>query len=183
MQIKKGEKKNMIDLYDKIKKEKKEKKDIKFNIIILLFFTLLLLLICSSAWFMGYHVRYSNFVNKLSKSIAYVNENDSLMVYTNEKILKLSEENFRGFNTYLTINGSGKETKKVPEGESILFDYGDGSLLELWDFPADKYSNRNGVFIQYTDPEGKIYSYISYKITYETVVTRYLLYDNLEITQ
>lgn len=172
----------MVDLYDKIKKDGKNKKDIKFIIFILCFIFLVIVIVCSLAWNIGYHARYSNFINKLSKSIAYVNENDSLKVYKDGKTLKLSEENFRGFNNYITIYGSGKESNKVPEGEAITLDYGDGSLLKLWDISADKYSKRNGVFVQYTDTEGKIYSYISYKITYETIVTRYLLYDNVEVT-
>lgn len=172
----------MPDLYDKIEKNVKEKKDTKFMVFIVSFIIFLAIILISFSWVLSYKVRYSNFINKLTESIAYVNNNDSLKVYTDDKILKLSEDNFRGFNTYFTMSGSGKENKKIPEGDPIIFDYGDGSLLKLWDVPADKYSKRNGVFVQYTDIGGKIYSFTSYKITYETIVTRYLLYDNIEIT-
>lgn len=172
----------MVDLYDKINKNGKSKKDTKFSVFVFVFIIIVLAVIGSLAWNIGYHARYLDFINKFSESIAYVNDNDSLKVYKDGKVLKLSEENFRGFNNYMTIYGSGKESNKIPEGEPVTFDYGDGSLLKLWDIAADKYSKRNGVFVQYTDKEGKIYSYISYKITYETIVTRYLLYDNVEIS-
>ncbi|MCM1241248.1 MAG: hypothetical protein NC314_00270 [Roseburia sp.] len=171
----------MTNLYDKVIKDGKQKQDTRFNTVLMIFIILFVVIFVSFSWILSYKIRYSSFVNKLTGSITYVNHNDSLKVYMDGKTLKLSEDNFTGFNTYLTMSGSGKESKKVPVEEPIIFDYGNGSSLRLWDIPADKYSKRNGVFIQYTDMQGKNYSFISYKITYDTVVTRYLLYDNVEI--
>ena len=64
---------------------------------------------------------------------------------------------------------------------TVIVVYGDGSVLQLWDQPETKRANGHCLFLHYTDVDGKVYSYINYKLTLDTIVTRYLMYDNVEI--
>lgn len=123
-------------------------------------------------WFLGYHGRFSKFVSKLSDSTTYAYNNDGLTAEMDGEVFKVSDENMYGIFGYLSLSKSGRESRKVPEGEPVTLDYGNGSILKLWDMSAD--GRHHNLFVQYTDPAGDVYSYISYKATLDTVAVRYL---------
>lgn len=170
-----------VNMYDKIEIDKKIKKDTKFTAIIIVICIIAFILIALFAWIFSFRYRFSDFIEKFSNCVSYANEEDSLIVKMNGKSFKITDENLSAIFNYIVLNGPGKESKKVPDEEPVVFDYGNGSVMKFWSVPADKYSQGSGLFIQYEDTYGNSYSYISYKMTLDTIVTRYLLYDTIEI--
>lgn len=171
----------MNDLYAKVKRDNRKHRDMRLWGMIALAVCLAVVAIAFTVWFMGYHGRFTDFVSKLSASTTYAYKNDCLIAKVKGKTYKVSEENMYGIFSYLSLNKSGRESRKVPEGECVELDYGNKTMLKLWDLPDE--DGRHYLFVQYTDIEGKIYSYISYKTTLDTVVVRYLTYDNEEIVE
>lgn len=169
----------MDGLYEKVKKDRKTGKDRRIWIALTALVCVVAIVTASVVWLMGYHGRFTEFVSKLSASTTYASKNNGLTAQVNGQTFKVSEENMYGIFAYISLNKSGRESKKIPEGEPVILDYGNDMTLKLWDYPVE---DHHYLFIQYTDIYGDIYSYISYKTTLETVVVRYLTYGNEEIT-
>ena len=170
-----------VNMYDKIEINKKAKKDTKFATVMIVICIIVIFLIALFAWIFSFRYRFSDFIEKFSACASYANEEDSLIVKMDGKSFKITDENLSSIFNYIVLNGPGRESKKVPDGEPIVFEYGNGAVMRFFSVPADKYSQSSGLFIQYEDTYGNSYSYISYKMTLDTIVTRYLLYDNIEI--
>lgn len=170
-------------MYDKVNKDKKTKKDTKFISFITIIIMTVLIIIASFAWSFGFRYRFSHFLDKFAECNSYSEKEDSLTVEMNGKIYKITDDNRQGIFNYIVLNNSGKESKELPDEEPVVLDYGNGAVIKLWKVPPDKYTNGSGLFIHYEDTNGDSYSYVNYKMTLETIVTRYLLYDNIELTE
>ncbi len=173
----------MSGLYEKIKKDTKKEKDTRFWLMVVMLVAVVAVAAASVVWFLGYHGRFTRFVGQLSGSTTYACKNDCLIAEVKGKKYRVSEENMYGLYAYLSLSKSGRESRRVPEGEPVTLDYGNGVTLKLWDMPMGEGDNRQNLFVQYTDIRGDVYSYISYKTTLDTVVVRYLTYGNEEITE
>lgn len=170
-------------MYDKVNKNKIAKRDTKFTIVIMMTVIVSFIAIGSFAWSFGFRYRFAHFLEKFSECTSYARDEDSLIVEMDGKFFKVTDDNMQGIFNYITFNDYGKESKEFPEDEPIVLDYGNGAVIKFWSVPADKYTNSSGLFIHYEDTDGNSYSYINYKMTLETIITRYLLYDNIEITE
>lgn len=172
----------MSDLYEKIRRNNKPPCDITFISILASLFVITAFLIISVIYLMGCNRRFLAFVSNLSNSTVYANEHESLIAEINGKTYKISEKNMYGIYAYIALSKSGRESWKLPEGmPSVMLDYGDGAVLKLWDLPDDQSVTGNILFIYFTDSNGGKFSYINYKMTMETMMIRYLLYNNVEI--
>lgn len=171
----------MSAFYELVNREEKRSRDTRMWILTGALIAVMLAAGASVVWFMGYHGRFTDFVGGLSGSTTYARRHDSLIAQVNGRKLRVSEENMYGIYAYLSLSKSGRESRKVPDGEPVTLDYGDGALLRLWDMPAEG-SGRHNLFVQFTNGKGEVYSYISYRATLETVVVRYLTYGNEEIS-
>lgn len=170
-------------MYDKVNRDNKAKKDTKFTMIITIIIVIALVIIASFAWSFGFRYRFSHFLEKFAECNSYSEKEDSLTAEMDGKIYKVTEDNRQGIFNYIVLNNSGKESKKFPEERPIVLDYGNGAVIKLWKVSPDKYTNSSGLFIHYEDTDGYSYSYINYKMTLETIITRYLLYDNIDLTE
>ena len=171
-------KRNMGGMYENVKSDRRMGKDTRMWIIVGTILGVCVIVAASVIWFLGYHGRFTEFVGKLSASTTYALKNDGLIAKVDGKTFLVSEENMYGIYAYLSLNKSGRESRKIPDGEPVVLDYGNGTMLKLWDMPDKANKGRHNLFIQYTDIKGDIYSYISYKTTLDTVVVRYLTYGN-----
>lgn len=172
---------NMDGLYANIRKDRKGNRDVSLVAIIMAILVIAVVVLVAVTWCMGYRRRFNVFVGNLSNSTTYAYEHESLTARIDGRLYKISEENMYGIFAYIALNKSGRESREIPEGEPVALEYGDGSVLRLWDRPFDKRATGHTLFLQYTDTDGKVYSYISYKMTLDTIVTRYLLYGNVEV--
>lgn len=171
----------MDGLYENIRKDAKKGRDMPLTVIVTVLVVLAVAVLVVGGWYIGYGRRFMNFVSNLSSSTTYAYENDSLTASVDGRQYKVSADNMYGIYSYISFNRSGRESGKIPEGEPVVLEYGDGSVLKLWDLPEEKRANGHCLFLYYTDADGKVYSYISYKTTLDTIVTRYLMYGNVEI--
>lgn len=169
----------MDGIYANIRINHSTKKDTRIWIIVTALIFLFAFMLISIVWFLGYHGRFTKFVGKLSASTTYAYDNDSLTAEVNGETYRVSADNMYGIFGYLSLNNSGRESNKIPEGEPVTLDYGNGTIMKLWDISAG--NGHHYLYVQYTDLNGKIYSYISYKTTLDTVITRYLTYGNDQI--
>lgn len=67
----------------------------------------------------------------------------------------------------------GKRQQELPEGEGVTLDFGDGSLLRLWEVPIrGGYTPEEtfGVFVAYTYPDGETYCYDTDNLGWDRVV-------------
>ena len=170
-------------MYEKVNKDKRTKKDTKFVTFITIIIVLALVIIASLSWAVGFRYRFSHFLEKFAECNSYSEKEDSLTVEMDGKIYKITDDNRQGIFNYIVLNNSGQESKKLPKEDPLVLDYGNGAVIKLWKVPPDKYTNSSGLFIQYEDMDGYSYSYINYKMTLETIITRYLLYDNIDLTE
>ena len=166
----------MEGLYRNVRSECRTRKDAWIWTVALAALCFFVVVGVSAVWFLGYHGRFTRFVSRLSDSTTYAYNNDGLTAVVDGETFQVSYENMYGIFGYLSFSKSGRESSKVPDGEPVILDYGNGSLLKLWDLSAD--GRHHYLYVQYTDTDGDIYSYISYNTTLETVVTRYLFDGN-----
>ncbi len=171
----------MDDLYANIRKDVKTGHDKALTVIIAGILVLAAVVLIVGGWVVGYNRRFKVFVKNLSNSTTYAYENESLIAEMDGRHYKISADNMYGIYSYITFNKSGKESRSIPEEEPIVLSYGDGSVLKLWDQPDAQRANGYSLFLQYTDTDGRDYSYINYKMTLETIRTRYLMYGNIEV--
>ena len=171
----------MADLYDNIRKDAKTGRDMPLTIIVTTLIVGAVVLLVVGGWYIGYGRRFMKFVSNLSNSTTYAYENESLTAGIDGRQYRVSADNMYGIYSYITFNRTGRESSEIPEGEPVVLEYGDGSVLMLWDQPEEKTAGGHCLFLHYTDVDGKVYSYISYKTTLDTIVTRYLLYGNMEL--
>lgn len=67
----------------------------------------------------------------------------------------------------------GKRQQELPEGEGVTLDFGDGSLLRLWEVPIrGGYTPEEtfGVFVAYTYSDGETYCYDTGNLGWDRVV-------------
>lgn len=169
----------MDGLYANVRLEHRTRRDAQIWVLSVAMGVFFAVMFASVVWFLGYHGRFSRFVGNLSASTTYAYNNDSLTATVEGRSFRVSDENMYGIFGYISMSKSGRESRNVPEGEAVVLDYGDGTVLELRDVLAE--DGRHYLFLQYTDLSGDIYSYINYKATLDTVVVRYLTYGNDEI--
>ena len=173
----------MDDLYANIRKNVKTGHDKALTVVIAGILVVAAVVLTVGVWCVGYNMRFKVFVKNLSNSTTYAYENESLIAEMDGRHYKISADNMYGIYSYITFNKSGRESRKIPEGEPVVLSYGDGSVLKLWDQPDAQRVNGYSLFLQYTDTGGKDYCYINYKMTLETIMTRYLMYDNIEVDE
>lgn len=171
----------MSELYEKVRRNNKPSCDITFISILTSLFVITAFLLISVVYLMGCNRRFLTFVSNLSNSTTYANEHESLIAEINGKTYKISEKNMYGIYAYIALSKSGRESMKLPEGIPVVLDYGDGAVLKLWDLPDDQSVTGHILFINFTDSNGGNFSYINYKMTMETMMIRYLLYNNVEV--
>ncbi len=172
----------MDRFYELVNREEKKTRDTRMWILVGILAAVVLMVGASAVWLLGYHGRFTDFVGRLSASTTYASKNNSLIATVEGRRLRVSEQNMYGIYAYLSLSKSGRESAKIPQGEPVTLDYGDGTVLRLWDMPVEKDERRRNLFVQYTDIRGEAYSYISYNTTLDTVVVRYLTYDNEELS-
>ncbi len=171
----------MDGFYGKIKENPRTFYDIPLITIITSLLLVSITLFLSVIYLMGCNRRFLAFISDLSNSTTYAYEHESLIADVDNRLYKISDKNMYGIFAYIAFSKSGRESGKLPEGNPVILDYGDGSVLKLWDLPDDQSVSGHILFLSYTDPEGKDFSYINYKMTMETMMIRYLIYNNVEV--
>lgn len=111
---------------------------------------------------------YWSYIEDLSASTVYAYKHDGLKVTKDEETFFVTDKEnvYRPFQL-ISVGGRGKPQKKVPESNpNLVFDFGDGSNMQLWHMPIKNADTPDGygMFIRYENAEGKIYCYDTDKV-------------------
>lgn len=171
-------------MYEVINKKEKKKKSAEWPLIAGLgaCFLVILIVVLSIIWSGWYQRRYWRFVGDLSESITYAYENDCLQVNMDDRKIRMSGDNAYKLYDIITSCGPGKVGTAPKEEAVVTLDFGDGSLLNMWSVKLVNSSTDRiyGVFVQYIDAEGRVYSYDTDQISVEKVLQYCRLENNQE---
>lgn len=105
--------------------------------------------------------QYWSYINDFSNSTSYAYQKGSLKVNDEgDTYILLGDSVYLPYNFLYNLK-IGRSWEEVPEGsESISFEYGDGSFLQIWDAELkNAQRGSRGLYVKYISREGKIYQF------------------------
>ena len=112
-------------------------------------------------------------VDALNGSVLYAREHDGVWLERAGSRVHYPQLAGAGISEKLRQAGMGKRQQELPEGEGVTLDFGDGSLLRLWEVPIrGGYTPEEtfGVFVAYIYPDGETYCYDTDNLGWDRVV-------------
>lgn len=142
------------DLYAVVRRGSTHRRDWRMWAALCLVLALAVTTLVPMAWSIRYQLRYRDLLIKLSRSTSYAYQEDSLTVERDGETRSASGN--CGYQIYTLVAGitPGRWRKPPEEDPAVRLRYGDGSTLELWEVPL-KNSSSHGLFLWYTDSQGK----------------------------
>ena len=106
-------------------------------------------------WSVHYQLRFRHFVQGLSESTLAAYRAECLTAERDGELSPVSGG--CGYQIYHLAAGltPGRWGKPPEEPAPVVLDYGDGSTLSFWEVPLRNKASATGLFLWYTDPEGK----------------------------
>ena len=142
------------DLYASVRRGSTRRRDWRFYAVLGLVLALAAATLLPMAWSIRYQLRYREFVEVLSESTLDSYRTGSFTAERDGETVPLSGG--CGYQIYTLAAGltPGRWRQPPEESAPITIRYGDGSTLELWEVPL-KNSSSHGLFLWYTDSQGK----------------------------
>lgn len=151
-------------MYEKLRAKPREKKEWALRVLLPVTAALLIVCLIGTTWAVSYHLRYRDFVSRLSDSVTYAYSHHSLHGDAGEEqpVWVKGEHVYQLYN-YILVSGEGKVLRTLPdEAPGIDLDFGDGSRLRVWD------SEAAGAILCYTDAAGQ-YAFAAKAASMETM--------------
>ena len=124
-------------------------------------------------WASRQSAAYRRYMDALNGSVLYAREHDGVWLERAGSRVHYPQLAGAGISEKLRQAGMGKRQQELPEGEGVTLDFGDGSLLRLWEVPIrGGYTPEEtfGVFVAYTYPNGETYCYDTDNLGWDRVV-------------
>ena len=124
-------------------------------------------------WASRQSAAYRRYMDALNGSVLYAREHDGVWLERAGSRVHYPQLAGAGISEKLRQAGMGKRQQELPEGEGVTLDFGDGSLLRLWEVPIrGGYTPEEtfGVFVAYTYPDGETYCYDTDNLGWDRVV-------------
>ena len=102
--------------------------------------------------------RFNRFEYDLAQSMSFAERNGA------------SRERGNRFYTMVVDAGMGKPASTFPDEPGTLYEFGDGSTLELWPVDIDGDPDTPGTLIRYTRSDGDVFAYDTDRLDYQTCV-------------
>ncbi len=126
-------------------------------------------------WGVRYEIQHRQFVSHLSNSNVYAYENRSLHADVRGTLVWAKRDNIQNLYNYILFSGSGRTCQPPEYDPEILVEYGDGSLLKIYEPEQEGFRT----YLLYTHPDGFTYGYASKSMSVDTFAVTYLsLSDN-----
>lgn len=151
-------------MYEKTQAPRTPKRDTKLRICVAAAVILLLLAFIPIPW--AYHQQYefNSYKAALNDSIFYAQKHGGMWVELEGQRYH-SHDSGSGVHLYLLQGGLGRRQRTAPQEQcSAMMDFGDGSVLRLWQQEVyDGYNGEwvDGIFVEYRYPDGTLYMYDS----------------------
>lgn len=152
----------MYEAFREAPQSKKDRSRLKLGLWITLAAVLLALTATPLVWASRQSAAYRRYMDALNGSVLYAREHDGVWLERAGSRVHYPQLAGAGISEKLRQAGMGKRQQELPEGEGVTLDFGDGSLLRLWEVPIrGGYTPEEtfGVFVAYTYPDGETYCY------------------------
>ena len=107
----------------------------------------IVLFVIAFAFSSDFMLDYKDFKIDLANSVNYANDNDSLRAEYQGTSTRVTVDNSQTIYETLTYGGTSFADEEMPEGEPILFDFGNGAIMKIWKRDAES------VTVHYITPE------------------------------
>ena len=149
----------MYEAFREAPQSKKDRSRLKLGLWITLAAVLLALTATPLVWASRQSAAYRRYMDALNGSVLYAREHDGVWLERAGSRVHYPQLAGAGISEKLRQAGMGKRQQELPEGEGVTLDFGDGSLLRLWEVPIrGGYTPEEtfGVFVAYTYPDGSL---------------------------
>lgn len=142
----------------------------KLALSVLVAVVLLGAVVASFGYIFWYQLRFRAFWSDLSNSTVYAYEQGGASASLHGAAALVQGQDLYDVYTVVVGAGTGKLQGSVPQaGPDIALDYGDGSLLELWEAPVENGIRSIGVLLRYTSQQGKTFIFDTDQFTIREV--------------
>lgn len=141
--------------YTAVRQDRKRRRDWRFCAVLGLVLALTMAVVGPMIWSIRYQLRYREFVEALSESTLDSYRTGSFTVERDGETTPLSGG--CGYQIYSLAAGltPGRWRKPPAESAPVTVHYGDGAALAFWEVPLRNQKSATGLFLWYTDPEGR----------------------------
>lgn len=163
----------MYEAFREAPQSKKDRSRMKLGLWITLAAVLLALTATPLVWASRQSAAYRRYMDALNGSVLYAREHDGVWLERAGSRIHYPQLAGAGISEKLRQAGMGKRQQELPEGEGVTLDFGDGSLLRLWEVPIrGGYTPEEtfGVFVAYTYSDGETYCYDTGNLGWDRVV-------------
>ena len=143
------------DLYAVVRRDRARRRDWRFYAVLGLVLALAAATLLPMAWSIRYQLRYREFVEVLSESTLDSYRTGSFTAERDGETVPLSGG--CGYQIYTLAAGltPGRWRQPPEESAPITIHYRDGASLAFWEVPLRNQASDTGLFLWYTDPEGR----------------------------
>lgn len=125
----------MYEAFREAPQSKKDRSRLKLGLWITLAAVLLALTSTPLVWASRQSAAYRRYMDALNGSVLYAREHDGVWLERAGSRVHYPQLAGAGISEKLRQAGMGKRQQELPEGEGVTLDFGDGSLLRLWEVP------------------------------------------------
>lgn len=156
-------------MYDRVRREKpKDKRDPKFYIIIIV---TVALIIGFGTWIWSVnHSRelFREYMGELSSATVASYNKGGADANVEGEHADVSGDALYTVYAKLTASAQIRRSSDTPDGACISIYYADGAVLKIWDTDIDVsgWTRDTGIYAEFTDPQGEVYSYITDRVQY-----------------
>lgn len=148
-------------MYEQVQRTERKGRNRKLWISLLLWAAVASVLAALIIFGFRYRANFREFLGDLSDSTQYAIENKSLYLTVEGDTFLVLPKNYKKFYNTVAIAGSGRPASAPDREADIKLEFGDGTMLELWEAKVKNARNNRGIgmVVQYTDRQGDTYTY------------------------
>ena len=148
-------------MYEQVHRTERKGRNRKLWISLLLWAAIATILAALIIFGFRYRANFREFLGDLSDSTQYAIENKSLYLTVEGDTFLVLPKNYKKFYNTVAIAGSGRPASAPDREADIKLEFGDGTMLELWEAKVKNARNNRGIgmVVQYTDRQGDTYTY------------------------
>ncbi len=178
-----GEVIRVEDIYKKVGSRPRSKRDALLWICLGLAIVVAAACIWPAAWALRESWKFKSFSSDLTRQTLSAEREGFVAADDGQHHYRLPSGSVGYVFDTLLYYGMGNTKAAAPEGDGVELEFSDGAVL--WLCPTqitDEYrENITGIFVRYTDPEGKQYSYDSDRISAQVIMTMVEYKKNYEL--
>ena len=116
--------------------------------------------------------RYHGFIGELGESLVYAREHDTLELGIDGEKQEAQLGQAEWLYGIISDAGMGSPRSETPEGDPLIFGFGDGSVLQLYPAEINEPDGTTvaGTVICFTNKNGRLFAYDTDKLAFDKLV-------------